>query len=215
MFEPLQFAYSQEPQFGRIGFGDGDSAAPTPSPPEYSYQVVTSDGTLVKCLSQAEKMNNSTLKFSEVQRKRAVSASTNTLVSDAPVGVTCLSHDRLEADVLQSWDGVSTPLVCKPGSGFHGNKSHYQLRSSNLARQTAILPSKMRVIPTPTSTLRPAPVSTPSSKPSRLMGKSKSDCSIQGMSVSGNHVQGYDFTPFLKETSLDDHMAAPVDVTPR
>ena len=214
MFEPLPFAYSQESQFERIGFGDGDSAAPTPSPPEYSYQVVTSDGTLVKYLSQAEKMNNSALKFSEVQRKRAVSAPTDTLASDTPVGVTCLPHNRLEAEVMQSWDGVSTPWG-EPASGFHGNKSHYQLRSSNLARQTAILPSKLRVIPTPTSISRPAPVPTPSSKPSRLMGKSRSDCSIQGMSVSGNHVQGYDFTPFLKETSLDDHMAAPVDVTPR
>ena len=102
MFERLPFAYSQESQFGRIGFGDEDSAAPTPSPPEYSYQVVTSDGTLVKCLSQAEKMNNSTLKFSEVQRKRAVSASADTLASDAPVGGTCLSHDRLEVEVMQS-----------------------------------------------------------------------------------------------------------------
>ena len=125
MFEPLPFAYCQDSQFGRIDFGDGDSAAPTPSLHEYNYQVVTSDGTLVKCLSQAEKMNNSTLKFSEVQRKRAESAPTDTLVSDTPVGVTCQSQDRLEAEVMQSWNRVSTPLVCKPASGFRGNKSQY------------------------------------------------------------------------------------------
>ena len=207
----FSFPYFQESQFGRIDFGNGDSAAATPCLSKYSYQVVTSDGTLVKCLSQAEKVNSHNLKFSEVQRKRAVNASADSPASDVSDKVTCLSHDREETEVVQSWEGVTTPLVCKPARSFHGNRSQYRLRSSNLARQTAILPSKMQVIPTPTSKSRAIPASTPSSsKLPRLIGKSKSDCSMQGLAS-----QGYDFTPFVKETSLDHFTTTPGDSTPR
>ena len=157
-------------------------------------------------------MKSSNLKFSEVQRKRAVSASTDSLASDTSDRVTCLSHDKEDADVVQSWDGVATPLVCKPARGSLRNRSQYQLRSSNLARQTAILPSKVRVMPTPTSKPRPTPVPTPSSKPSRLIGKSVSDHSIRCTSVSN---QGYDFTPFVKKTLLDDYMSPSTETTPR
>ena len=212
----LPFHTLQESEFGRSDFGNSSA---TPSMPKYSYQVVTSDGTLVKCLSTVEKTSSSTLKFSEVQRKRAVSASTDTLASDVQDGVTRSSHDKRETEFTQSWEGVSTPLLCKPAGSCRGNKalgqsnSRYQLRSSNLARQTAILPSKMRVIPTPTSKSRPAPEPTPTS--SQLIGKSRSDGNIRGTAMSANRVQGYDFTPFVGATSSGEHKATSVYATPR